>query len=61
MGSGTEKNLLIALQDLNKYRYHLENEINNFISKPFWTVSAETNKRFFGKYYNDSIFCNIIL
>ena len=28
MGSGTEKNLLIALQDLNKYRYHLENEIN---------------------------------
>ena len=28
MGSGTEKNLLVALQDLMKYRYHLENEIN---------------------------------
>ena len=28
MGCGTEKNLLIALKDLKKYRYHLENEIN---------------------------------
>lgn len=28
MGSGTEKNLMVALEDLKKYKYHLENEIN---------------------------------
>lgn len=33
----------------------LENEINNFISKPYWQIYAVTNKDFEAKYFNEDL------
>ena len=33
----------------------LEKEINNFKSKPYWTITASTNKNFDAKYYNEDL------